>query len=205
MRKRSTSAGLAALSSVLPEDLLRGDYDVLARHIAKLPLAKRRLLVRRCRTALQTSSVVRHTRSRVAVCKVLCATAPESAKVIREWLEPGTGRDRYEVQFSLFCFLDRVPENPKARRFARTIPAFVERYLIEVPRPTARTAWMAGHMMGDHWPKRTEAVAVLSRALAGGRYKAGRRAAEMALRDLLDERVSNTLRRKIRASLERAN
>lgn len=74
---------------------------------------------------------------------------------------------------------------------------------MNVPAETAHTAWMAGHMMGDHWPTRTEAVRVLTKVPSHGRYEAGRRAAAMALKDLMAEGVGAGMRRKIQASLER--
>ena len=179
---------LTSIQEIVTGDLLRDDLSVVARHVAKLSASRRALLVRRCRSALRQRSVVRHTHTHVAVCKILCAAAPDSATVIRKCLEPGRGIDRCEVQFTLFCFLDRVPSIPRARRFARTLPALIEQFLMNVPAETGRAAWMAGQ--------------VLCTVLATGRYKAGRRAAEMALKDLLSEGVPANVRRRIQLSLK---
>ena len=108
------------------------------------------------------------------------------------------------MQFTLFCFLDAVPRVPRAKRFANEIPRLVQDYLMNVPTDTALAAWMAGHMMGDHWPRRGEAVGLLIRVLADSSYVAGRLAAFLALKNLLATDVSSGMRRKIKAALERA-
>lgn len=119
------SESLKSLFSLVPAEL-QGDFETLAAHVGEMSAGRRRLLAGRCRIALRRSSVVRDTAARVAVCKVLCAAAPESAAVVHSCLRLGRGRDRYEVQFTLFCFLDRVPNIHRARHFAREIPDLVE-------------------------------------------------------------------------------
>jgi hypothetical protein len=188
------------LGLVVPEELLEGEFDSLATHLRGLSSGQRDLLAARCKRALRTA-LVRITRTRVAICKTLCAAAPESADVVRRLLDVRQDKDSYEVQFSLFCFLNEVPRIPGARRFAREIPGLVEKYLMNVRAETGRAAWMAGHMMGDHWPKRSEAVRVLTNVVSRAQYAAGRRAAAMALEELLTEDIGSRMRKEILTSL----
>jgi hypothetical protein len=194
---------LTSILSIVPTDVVKSDFDRLARHVASMPAARRRLLATRCRGLLRKPSIVRDTAARVVVCKLLCATAPDSAATIRQHLELGRGRDRYEVQFTLLCFLDQIPAIPRARSFARTIPELIEHYLMNVPADTGRAAWMAGHMLGEHWPRRAEAIHVLMNVISNGRYKAGREAAKMALEDVVaDGSVAAATRKKVQAALK---
>ena len=195
---------LKPLSLEVPIKTLTGDFEAVASHLNSSSSSRRRQVAEHCKMTLRKSSVARDRAARVAACKTLCAATPESSDVIRELLKIGRTRERYEVQFTLFCFLDNVPGIPRALAFAREIPSLVEDYLLNVPANTALAAWMGAHMMGDHWPRRAEAVRVLISALVNARYVEGRWAALMALQELLTEDIGSHMRQSIETALEQA-
>ncbi len=55
-----------------------------------------------------------------------------------------------------------------------------------VPRETARAAWMAADMLGEHWDGE-EAMPLLIRTAQGARYRVGRELSIMGLDNILDK------------------
>jgi hypothetical protein len=157
------------------------DFEVMARALAKISSKERKRFVSQCERLLVRPSVVRSTASRVAICKALCGSVPESESLIRRILKPGRGRDVHELQFSLFCFLDRIRDRPEGRSFSKEIVGLTESYLDNVSSNTARAAWMAAHLLADHWKPKSEGIRALTKVVQTGRTAAGRRAALSAL------------------------
>jgi hypothetical protein len=113
---------------------------------------------------------------RLVAVKFVVAALPLSRNVVARALERRAGPGDYETHFCLFCFLDAVQDVPGASEVAAEVPDLVGAYLAEVPRETARAAWMAGDLLGSHWGGE-HAVRVLLRVAREGRYVAGRRGA----------------------------
>jgi hypothetical protein len=122
--------------------------------------------------------------SRVAAAKIMVALIPDSASSIKQWINSKSGKNIYEVHFSLFCFLDHVPILPNGKEFAREIPSIVENYLLDVKSESAHAAFMAGDLLGDHW-EINEALAILIRVSKEARFVAGREGAIHGLAHML--------------------
>jgi hypothetical protein len=56
-------------------------------------------------------------------------------------------------------------------------------YLRTVKSNRGHAAWMAGHLLGDHWDAR-QSLPILLEVATKGRFSAGRRAAVLGLQDL---------------------
>lgn len=173
-----------ALTALRFEDLLRDEFAVAANVLDGTSSAGRRRIVSRCRRALLDPQVVRDVDARVALCRLLCAAAPECLPVLRELLRVGPGWWRYEVQFTLFCFLDQIPAIRRGAELASSVPGIVEAYLMEVQSESGRAAWMAAHMLANHWRPNAIGMGILFHVLESGRYVAGRLAALIALNGL---------------------
>lgn len=129
----------------------------------------------------------RNKRDRIAAAKLLVALLPESLGTINQSLNKRKNRWNYELHFSLFCFLDdsqylRIPAKIK-----KEICNLVAAYLTSVRLNTALAAWMAGHLLGQHW-QGEEALSALKTAALQGRYVAGRKGALGGLKEQLAKR-----------------
>lgn len=133
-------------------------------------------LGRLCGRLLGDAAVGGCERDRLLLVKTLIALTPGTGPVIRRCLQRRERVYDYEVHFTVFCFLDQVPQLRGASGFAEEVPKLVESYLHDVPRSTAAAAWMAGDMLGDHW-RIDQASPVLMRQCADARYAAGRKGA----------------------------
>ena len=86
------------------------------------------------------------------------------------------GRYAGEIRFDIFCFLDQVRELAAAEEHLGFVPHLVENYLSTTRSNAGQAAWMAGDLLGDHWPAR-EAVPTLLRLAEHARFAAGRKSA----------------------------
>jgi hypothetical protein len=142
---------------------------------AGLPSLKRsRLASESARALLDEGS--HDEKLRVLLAKVLVALLPDSLPQIRKLLRPGTTSASAEAQFSLFAFLDEIPQVLPAMKVRDTVLQLLSQYLVNVRNELAQSAWMAGDLLGDHWPYE-EAVPVLIHAAKHGRFVAGREGA----------------------------
>jgi hypothetical protein len=101
---------------------------------------------------------------------------PESSKTIKYLIQRNATQGDAEIHFSLFCFLDKLSTLPSESTLEAELPLLLERYLIDSKSNYGSAAWMAGDLLGDHWPLR-ESMPILSKAAKQGRYVAGRVAA----------------------------
>jgi hypothetical protein len=121
---------------------------------------------------------------RVAMARTLVALLPKSLDLLADVLR-GDDRRSHELQFSLFCFLGDHPQVQSDQRLRHQVLRHVESYLHSVRAPTGQAAWMAGDLLGDHWPWK-EAIPVLVSVAKTARYVAGREGALHGLSHALD-------------------
>lgn len=108
---------------------------------------------------------------------------------MREWLGRTDDAFDFEVHFTLFCYLDGCQEMPRAASTRPEVLRLVHAYLTSVRVGTARAAWMAGDLLGDHW-QADDSLPVLLDLLESARYAAGREAALYGLETLLRNGIS---------------
>ncbi|MEW5884624.1 MAG: hypothetical protein AB1725_10430 [Armatimonadota bacterium] len=103
--------------------------------------------------------------------KVLLAAVPESLHHLKDLVLGRIGSE--QDRFVCFCHVEEtvMPIGAPARR---QLLSWVEEYLLTVKSQAGYGAWMAGDLLGEHWPSLREAVPVLARAILEGRYAAGR-------------------------------
>ncbi len=110
---------------------------------------------------------------RVRVVRSLVSLLPDSLGIIETWLSDPS---LHEIHFTLFCYLDWVAKYPRFFDFKRATLHLVEAFLLNVRRNSGSAAWMAGDLLGDHWPP-NESALVLAHVLKNARHVAGRRGA----------------------------
>lgn len=145
----------------------------------------RRYLLSLCEQVFGEISLRKDESSRVAAAKIMVALIPDSIDSIRNWINSKSGKNIYEIHFSLFCFLDQVPVLRNGKEFAREIPPLMEDYLLKIKSKSAYAAFMAGDLLGDHWEV-SESLPILIRAAKGARFVAGREGAIHGLAQILN-------------------
>lgn len=147
--------------------------EALAARIQSLDLDSRQTLLSLCDSAFSNVTQRLHEATRVAAAKCMVALVPYSGDTIIRWIKSTSGRGIYEVHFSLFCFIDRIPDMPDSDELAGRVPALIEQYLLTVKSKAAFAAWMAGDLLGDHW-QIEHTLPVLQKAAEQARFVAGR-------------------------------
>jgi len=167
---------LSAIKAILKLDAHDADFDELESAVeGALPAATQRL-VAICENALSSADTAMVEAVRVGCAKLLVALLPHSENAIHKLLL-GTESHAYETHFSLFCFLDQVPNYERLRPSATFVLSAVESYLRNVQTEQAQAAWMAGDMLGDHWPIEDRVVNILLSTLRAARFAAGKNGA----------------------------
>lgn len=113
----------------------------------------------------------RRRKERELAVKVLLCAVPGSLPHVKELVlgRIGSEHDR----FICFCHVDDTVL-PLGASPQRELLSWTEEYLLTVRSEAGYGAWMAGDLLGEHWPSLREAVPVLARAILEGRYAAGR-------------------------------
>jgi hypothetical protein len=140
----------------------------MIKRMKKLPLS-----VRSVSRVLYDQGGLLPTSERIELVKRLVAAMPMSANEICKLLCTFSVNGIYEVHFTLFCYLDNVVAMPDCQAIRATVCNWIAEYLRFVPQRTALAAWMAGDLLGDHWPLR-EGLSALSDAILHAKYVAGR-------------------------------
>jgi hypothetical protein len=151
------------------------DVRQIARMVQKEGQLPRRRLAAHLRAAVGSRRLPINEETRVIVARIAVALLPDSTATIRTVLQHSPASRLGELQFSLFVFLSDAPELlnedqiPPVRRV-------VEQYLLSVRSKAAQAAWMAGDLLGDHWPL-ADSLPVLLHAARSATYVAGREGA----------------------------
>jgi hypothetical protein len=150
--------------------------------VRSISVKDRRRLISVSRRALLESKVEcsQAEEIRVFATRVLVAGAPLSGTVIEEVLARRKSKRDFENLFSMFCVLEHLCHMPQTQTLRKRVLAMVEDFLASVRSNTAHAAWMAGDLLGDHWPEK-DAISILKRIAVEGRYAAGRDAAVSGL------------------------
>lgn len=160
------------------DDLLR--IDVYASSMEEINASlqlideeQRHRLLSMCSAVLEYPRFLTREFERVVFARIATLLLPGSMFVIEKILHRKESRIDYETHFSLFCYLDWVQVLPNQEQYRTKVLDLVSTYLRECPRFTARAAWMAGDLMGDHW-RSSESVPHLMKLAREARYVAGR-------------------------------
>jgi hypothetical protein len=144
----------------------------VVREAGKLPRAR---LVAHLREVVSNRRSLTDEATRVIVAKITVALLPDSAVIIRAVLQKSPTSWLGELQFSLFVFLSDAPELLNQDQM-QSLRSLVEHYLLSVRSKAAQAAWMAGDMLGDHWPL-AESLPILLRVVRSAKHVAGREGA----------------------------
>ncbi len=141
--------------------------------------------------------------STVAFAKVLVGLLPRSLDLIAEVLSRPADSATSELQFSVFVFLGEWRALRGADRWSEPLLRLIEEYLQSVSSTRAHAAWMAGDLLGDHWPS-SESLPILLRLATQAHFVAGREGALHGLSHAL-ERVSKAEQWSIMAVLRKVS
>jgi len=176
---------IAFLNAEVGADILKADYANVIAAVNQLAVEQKVAILAVCVSALSGPQPSNNEAVRIAAVRVLVALLPTSLAAIADLLSRCQNKHHYEVHFTLFCYLDWAQEMPDAFSLTEDVLLLVENYLMTVPRKTARAAWMAGDMLGEHWNEQ-EAVPLLMKTAQGAKYSVGRLQSVFGLAHMLD-------------------
>ena len=174
--------------------------DELLDKVRTLKKTKREYALSLCKKILKDKKIGLHKNDyiRVAVIGIIVAALSHSAFLIESLINKKTGRNAYEIQFTLFRLLGWTPHAEKSCPLMLT---HVRNYLLTTKYDTAQAAWMAADLLGDHWPLE-KTLPVLLEVVKNAKYVAGRDAALYGLTiSLTNLSQSSPHRKQIIASL----
>ena len=146
--------------------------DVLKR-MQEMDYKKQQHIIAICNNVLSDDNVVGDEPARVSAIRIIVALLPSSWPTIEKWLKIHPRKLHYEIQFTFFCYLDWAMELPTSSELLEKIVTSVSEYLKSVRYDTAKAAWMAGDLLGDHW-QLEEAWPALSIVVTDAKYVVGR-------------------------------
>ena len=157
----------------------------LRQRIGSLSEHTRRRLFQILVEAVPSLRVLANEPSRLLLAKLIVAAVPESTIVLRRVLHELPDEDFVgELRFSLFVALSELPDLLSESELAE-VEREIDAFLQDVPRDSGQAAWMAGDLLGDHWPL-SQALPTLIRLSRMAQHSAGREAAIHGLSHALD-------------------
>lgn len=152
----------------------KSDVPELARRLrSSSPFTRRRLTDELERFVLSPEHLDDEL-SRIVASRVIAALLPESLGLVRTLLSAsGDTLALGELRFSAFVALSDLAQDPQLQSFIPQVAPSVESFLLGASSDLGESAWMAGDMLGDHWPL-TEGLPVLLRVAREARHSAGR-------------------------------
>ena len=148
-----TDAIGARLSSVLGPVDHRTDVLELQRRVSGAGALTRQRLVEMLAGSLEDAGALATEPSRVLQARLLVALLPASITIVERLLskvEPDS--TTAELQFSLLVALEDLPDMHEGSTLVERVAPSIEGYLLQVREDSAQAAWMAGDLLGDHWP-----------------------------------------------------
>jgi len=147
--------------------------------VQSLPVRDREAILRRAEEALWSPKSCRNERTRIAATKLLVACLPKTLSTIRKLLNDKSGRISFERHFTLFCYLD-LEDLPQDAKLRKKVLKLIEDYLMTADSNAAHATWMAGDLLGDHWPT-PNSLDVLVRVARTAPHQAARESAAYGL------------------------
>jgi len=192
------------MKSVLSVEVPSVNMDEVLTVIGRVDGSDREQLLGVCEEAFRHNWNLRGPMDRIAYARVLVALLPASLPVVRDWLVRRGSVVDYEVHFTLFCYLDWCQELPESSSVGPAVLDLVSDYLETVPADTARAAWMAGDLLGDHWSA-SETWPMLLDLTQRARYVAGRKAALSGLETVVRKGITPAQAREAASVLRRVS
>jgi hypothetical protein len=158
-----------SLDKLLGISVLKTSFGNVVERVADLPASTREELLRACQSSLRDPKE----QTRRASAKLTAALFPHSLPLIQKLLCSKGHRLVYEGQFSLFCFLDDIHSLGDLDVHKRTLSSALADYVQNISTDSSHAAWMAGDLLGDHWPL-DDSIPILTLHSKTARFVPGR-------------------------------
>lgn len=157
--------------------------DPVMEILNRMPTRERRRLLEGMKRLLREPRYCKNEALRVGAVRILVAYIEETIADVEKFLKDFSTRWSYELHFTLFCYLD-LEDLPNSEALRSRVLRAVANYLTNARKDTARAAWMAGDLLGDHW-QTEEAFEILCRIGTEGKHAAARDAAMHGLEEAM--------------------
>lgn len=190
---------------VLGDACLNASVEELRRGIARQGRHTQQRLLARLEESVDAPRELESEDDRVFVAKLIVALLPSSMQLTRRVLQPNKGDEKTaELQFSLFVALSEVLEMEISQEVFLSLLETTKAYLLAIAADTAEAAWMAGDLLGDHWPL-DASLSILLEATRNALHPVGREAALHGLSHALERGTKQQQWEIMEAVRERAS
>lgn len=162
------------LRTLAGPDLSRTPVPDLATRLQRAPAFSRQRLCAELKPFGDEPAELEDESSRVAVARLLAALLPESRTIVQTVLEKQPASEPIgELQFALFVALSDIFPATHDSSAIEDLTSAVEEYLLRVASDSGQAAWMAGDLLGDHWPL-ASSLGPLENCAQRAQHEAGR-------------------------------
>jgi hypothetical protein len=152
-------------------------------NLGRLRQTEQKAMERHALRVLSDKKLKRNEALRNGAVRLIVALLPKTFLVLEKLLGDFSSPLWYEVQFTIFCALDRGDLSKSDQRRVLTL---VERYLMNVKSTAGYAAWKAGDLLGDEW-NAPETVQILERLLFSAKHVSGRKSAIHGLKHAIEK------------------
>jgi hypothetical protein len=119
----------------------------------RLPDSTKMQMIALCGRILRHPNIgqKRYKTIRIGTVKTLLSYWPGSMADIRRLLKKHTRSADYEVHFTIFCFLDELPNINTVREDKEHLLELIKRYIVDSQSDRGLSLWKAAEMLGWHW------------------------------------------------------
>jgi len=155
-----------------------------------------------CAELLQNRAALFNERSRIGFAKLVAALLPRSLPYVRAWLQVRDSQLAFEIHFTLFCYLEELPDIVERDAIESHVVEIVKEYLLSLQSDTAQAGWMSADLLGDHLAPE-KALSALVYCLKHAPSASSRRATLHGLTQLVD-RLPTAALPALQQGIERA-
>lgn len=164
-------------SNLLGDAALEASVGELRSGIALKERHTRTRLLARLAEVVGLASELTAERDRILVARLLVSLLPDSLELLQHILRSGhQGETLAELQFSTFVALSDGLGSEITPAIHLSLLDLIQTFLLQIASDDAQAAWMAGDLLGDHWPIEAS-LPILFHAAKHAHHAAGREGA----------------------------
>jgi hypothetical protein len=181
--KQNTNSRVPGWALAFLQSNSKFDSASILAELRRLSKTQRNAMARQALRVLGDKNLKKNEILRNGAVRLIVALLPKTFPVFEKLLADFSSALWYEVQFTIFCSLDRGDLSKSDQRRVLTL---IEHYLMNVKSWAGRAAWKAADLLGDEW-NAPETVRILERLLFTAKHVSGRKSAIHGLEHAIDK------------------